>query len=350
MVYLVVLLAALCANGVRAVNVGDACSTSGTRGFPPQLCGDFLECVIFDEGRPAVDIPNRGICQMKPRGRLIVTEIASPVNVFGSASFVEISNVGDADINLREYALVKVERRRGIERTLRAPLYAASSSSSSSMTDGDNYDDDDRVRAGESIVICESKSAFDATFNGTAVCTVEAGPVANVFGDDMVLLTVHATPTDTSPAEVRASSLRSNDDVVDDASTRASLELVVDVYGGNVFMRPAQDGSRNTPVAISFLNWQTYWPPMLYGRAVRVRLPPPLPPPLLSMSSAFNVGSLVAIFNADDWNICSLFGDGGSVIDIDNAGSGSAARFMNVCPMRALVAPDDFDPSTWTAP
>ena len=183
------------------------------------------------------------------------------------------------------------------------------------------------------------------------VCTVEAGPVANVFGDDMVLLTVHATPTETSPAEVRASSLRSSadEDVVED-STRASLELVVDVYGGNVFMRPAQDGSRNTPVAISFLNWQTYWPPMLYGRAVRVRLPPPLPPPLLSMSSVFNVGSLVAIFNADDWSICSLFGDGGGVIDIDNAGSGSAARFMNVCPMRALVAPDDYDPSTWEAP
>ena len=174
-VYLMIVLVALCVNGngVHAVNVGDACSTSGTRGFPPQLCGDFLECVIFDEGRPAVDIPNRGICQVKPTGRLLMTEIASPVNVFASASFVEITNIGDADINLREYALIKVERRRGIERTLRAPLYAPSSSSS--MTDGDydddddDDDDDDVVRAGETIVICESKSAFDAIFNGTAV-------------------------------------------------------------------------------------------------------------------------------------------------------------------------------------
>ena len=183
------------------------------------------------------------------------------------------------------------------------------------------------------------------------VCTVEAGRVASVVGDDMALLTVRATPSESSTLEVHTSSLRSSADANDaeEKSTRASLELVVDVYGGNVFMRPAHDGGRNTPVAIPYLSWQAYWPPMLYGRAVRVRVPPPLPPTLLATSSVFNVGSLVAIFNADDWSICSLFSDGGSVIDIDNAGSGSGAKVMSVCPMRALIAPDDFDPSIWDA-
>ena len=40
----------------------------------------------------------------------------------------------------------------------------------------------------------------------------------------------------------------------------------------------------------------------------------------------------------------------GGIIDIDNHGSGDTrARFMSTCPMRAFIAPDDYDPSEWDA-
>lgn len=322
-----------------AARVGDECSTSGTRGFPPKLCGDELECVIFDEGQPAVDIPNRGLCQLKPVGRLLLTEIASPLNIFGSASFLEVSNVGDADVRLREYSLVKVEKRRGDERVLRVPLV------------DDDTDDNLIVRVGESFIICESKASFDVAFNGTAACMIEAGRAANVVGDDIVMLTIHAaTPSSASDPEVRASSVRApSDDPIEGGGARPSqLELVVDVYGGNIFMRPAHDGGSNLPTTIPFLRWQTVWPPMLYGRAVRVRRPPPPPSQYLSTNSLFNLGALVAFFNADEWRICSLLSDGGNVIDVDNDGASDFARFMTVCPMRALVAPNDYDPKEWS--
>jgi len=46
------------------IELGDLCSTTGTRGFfPPTPCREGLTCVIFDEGQPEVDLPDAGTCQ-----------------------------------------------------------------------------------------------------------------------------------------------------------------------------------------------------------------------------------------------------------------------------------------------
>lgn len=42
----------------------EECSTSGTRGAPPTLCAAGLVCHILDPGRPELDRPDRGVCDL----------------------------------------------------------------------------------------------------------------------------------------------------------------------------------------------------------------------------------------------------------------------------------------------
>ncbi|KAI0564499.1 hypothetical protein FGB62_25g634 [Gracilaria domingensis] len=46
---------------VRCLRRGELCSTAGSR-IAPIPCAEGLVCRIFDEGFPAVDRPNRGVC------------------------------------------------------------------------------------------------------------------------------------------------------------------------------------------------------------------------------------------------------------------------------------------------
>ena len=85
---------------------------------------------------------------------------------------------------------------------------------------------------------------------------------------------------------------------------------------------------------------------MLYGRAERVRLDPAGTPPSIGGTDAVDLSSILALFDASQWRICSLLDATGAVIEVDNGGA-VASEQQKKCENRALVAPGDFDPGRW---
>lgn len=421
-------LAAL--GGASAQAVGAPCSTSGTRGFPANLCGpdggesEELECVIFDEGMPEVDLPNRGICQLRDsakggsnKGRVILSEIASPLNVRPSGSFIELFNPTDTEVDLGEegYKILKM-------------VFGASPQDSMPPSVALEGRQDERiiskelkgvVKARSAFVLCAGyKGQFDRAHGITIGkksnlrvidqtkqrCDFWVGEIANVMWDDAVILMkssgqpgrvrapcvcqeIYAPVCATTsqgelitysnechakcdlgdrlaglrmgecPAPDGSDVLRAVPDAkpesavpgADEISGGEATDAVVDVYGGNVYLRPASDtipGATQQPVPIPYMSWQHPWPEMLYGRAERVRFDPAGIPPSIGGTDAFDLSSILALFDASQWRICSLLDATGAVIEVDNGGA-VASEQQKKCENRALVAPGDFDPGRW---
>jgi len=430
----------------NSIGIGSPCSTSGTRGFPPVPCSSGpndsteLECVIFDEGAPEVDLPNRGTCQPVQRDtsssaasappRLLLTEIGSPLNVRLSGSFIEIFNPNEEPVDLAEhgFAIGKISPHASSDSTpfLRSSTQDKNRSSSAiEILDYNGNTITTKALKGtiepmSTFIVCTNKRSYNRVHgvagaeyksstssrsrssNSTSVTAIEeedgktnkdpllsskqrkrcdyrVGAIADVMGNDIVVLTAETIVPSPPPKEKNISDTSDDSDGTLDIlrtttsiSTPDSLTSIIDIFGGNVYMKPARPHALPMPFVDTppLSSMQTYWAPLLYGRAERVSYKKThatgnssdTTRSTTNTSETFSLDSDVLFrFDASEWHICSLIDTRFGVIQIDNNPDPVAQilrEMLNIddvddtrnslsCPERAMVAPDDYDPGTW---
>lgn len=391
--------------------IGSPCSTSGTRGFPPVLCNNGSEldgeltlelvCVIFDEGDPDVDIPNRGTCQprsldrpptpMQSRDndtrqdndisppRILLTEIGSPMNVRFSGSFIELFNPLQQSIDLAEYGFII-----GKISTSGDSITSDTKSSDNTMNTVlkyDGYTVTSRALKGTiepmtAFILCTNKRSFnrehgivpinnnnDENETSRRRCDYRIGDIANVIGNDIIVLTAEPGDDNTVDNErlrTASNSTKNPTNGVNDKNTPSSSSAIVDIFGGNVYLKPAMPLALPLPFS-SMISEQQFWPPLVYGRAERVSFKPISSTHRTKngmdlRNSNVDDNAAIFMFDAREWQICSLLNMKSQLIAIDNNPHpvidvlrqrlGLSPPFES-CPKRALVAPHDFDPGSW---